>query len=398
MMYYGASGAIINSQISDNTAGDRGGALHCQSVPGDSRNPEGSPVSLQIVESTVVGNNANLGGGVYLDDASPAMSGVTFSYNVAESSGGAVRAIRGATPFLEFCTFDHNQANLGGGLALKDATGGTFRACDFSYNRAWSQGGAVHIGEDARPIFEDTRVRNNESDHRGGGVYCDGGSAPDFRDCSFENNQATNDGGAAYSTGGSAPSFIRSVLSENSAEKYDGGGIFVQGPPFRGGGWPTLTNCILSNNYAQGNGGAVECYNAGQISMKHCTVSQNSAGSDGGAVAAYDRASVIIDQSILWTNSPQEIHGAGVKVSYSDVEGGYEGTGNISAAPKFSSYRGSAGSFDYVLRAGSPCIDSAHGEEDAIDWASVSARYGAANSSAPDMGAYGGSENAGWLE
>ena len=64
----------------------------------------------------------------------------------------------------------------------------------------------------------------------------------------------------------------------------------------------------------------------------------------------------MVSNSILW-NYGEEIRvwGAGTaQVSYSDVEGGYSGEGNISADPMFVDPANN----DYHLQAGSPCIDT----------------------------------------
>ena len=66
-------------------------------------------------------------------------------------------------------------------------------------------------------------------------------------------------------------------------------------------------------------------------------------------------------------------------MSYSDIEGGWTGTGNIDADPLFVD----ATSGDYRLGVGSPCIDkgtSAGAPDTDID--------GTPRDSAPDMGAY----------
>jgi hypothetical protein len=93
---------------------------------------------------------------------------------------------------------------------------------------------------------------------------------------------------------------------------------------------------------------------------------------------------------------PQEIYvfSGTPTVTYSDVQGGWPGEGNIDADPRFSS----RGRFDYLLRPSSPCIDGGDPTiEDAIsDW---HPRWPAAypNGARSDMGAYGGPCNGAWV-
>jgi len=110
-------------------------------------------------------------------------------------------------------------------------------------------------------------------------------------------------------------------------------------------------------------------------------------------------SSPTIKNCILWNDTPQEVYvESGYPViTFSDVQGGWEGEGNINRDPLFilKSWFG----FDYGLRTSSPCIDSGDPPiEDEIydrhplcpDWYVNGARS--------DMGAFGGPGNIGWLE
>jgi hypothetical protein len=66
-----------------------------------------------------------------------------------------------------------------------------------------------------------------------------------------------------------------------------------------------------------------------------------------------------VSNTILWENRLDEIYkdvSSGIDITYSDIQGGWEGEGNINADPLFVNpvpYDG-----DYHLQAGSPCIDA----------------------------------------
>ena len=100
-----------------------------------------------------------------------------------------------------------------------------------------------------------------------------------------------------------------------------------------------------------------------------------------------DVSNPTLTNSILWNNSPESIfissnldHFSTPVITYSDVEGGWEGLGNIDADPLFTDPENG----DYSLQDGSPCIDAGtadidgDGVDDITDYAG----------SAPDMGAY----------
>ena len=59
-----------------------------------------------------------------------------------------------------------------------------------------------------------------------------------------------------------------------------------------------------------------------------------------------------IINSIIWGNTPNEIFGTSVEITYSDVKGGFTGEGNIDFNPLF------FGIEDYHLTANSPCINA----------------------------------------
>jgi hypothetical protein len=90
------------------------------------------------------------------------------------------------------------------------------------------------------------------------------------------------------------------------------------------------------------------------VTITGCTFYGNTA-DHGGAIYNYD-SSATVSNCILWADSAPdgpEIYGD-CTVSYSDVEGGFAGAGNIDADPCFAD----AGGDDFHLLDGSPCIDT----------------------------------------
>ena len=170
----------------------------------------------------------------------------------------------------------------------------------------------------------------------GGGMYNDG-SSPTVTNCTFSGNR----GGGYWSPGAgmynlnSSPTVTNCTFSGNSS-----GGHHGSGP---GGGMrndsssPTVTNCTFSGN----SGGGMYNYN--------------------------ENSNPTVTNSILWGNTPGEIAdvgGAVTTVTYSDVQGGFPGTGNIDADPLFVDADGpddipGTDDDDLRLQPGSPCIDAA---------------------------------------
>jgi hypothetical protein len=153
----------------------------------------------------------------------------------------------------------------------------------------------------------------------GGGMFNDL-SSPAVTNCTFANNSASQRGGGIYN-------FFAS---------------------------PKVTNCTFSGNSAS-LGGGMHNNDLSSPEVTNCTFSGNSA-SLGGGIYNY-HSSPMLTNCILWWDSPDEIANAGDEepvVAYSDIQGSYDGEGNIDADPLFSD----PGSGDYHLGPGSPCIDA----------------------------------------
>jgi len=169
-------------------------------------------------------------------------------------------------------------------------------------------------------------ILGNESHHFGGGIFC------------------------AY---GPSPIILDNIISGNSAVE-EGGGIFCRSAssPFIGG------NTIRGN--AAPRGGAIASQSSLPI-ISSTTITENVA-DEGGGIACLETSSVTVVNCILWDDSastgPEIVVGGPsvIDVTYSDVEGGWPGEGNIDQDPVFVL----AVRQDYRLLWESPCIDWGH--------------------------------------
>jgi len=118
---------------------------------------------------------------------------------------------------------------------------------------------------------------------------------------------------------------------------------------------PTVTNCIFNGNSATLGGGMWNDQTSPRVI--NCTFSANFGGVQGGGGGMLNSGSgsPVASNCVFWNNSDFEIGGpVVVAVSYSNVEGGFPGTGNIDANPMFVD----PDNGDYRLSPGSPCIDA----------------------------------------
>ncbi len=100
---------------------------------------------------------------------------------------------------------------------------------------------------------------------------------------------------------------------------------------------PIVANCLIVGNRATDpQGAAVRCRNS-TATFANCTVADNLGGEQGGGMLLID-SHVVLTNSIVWGNSPDEIVLAGVSkpsITYCDVGGGWLDAGNIEADPLF---------------------------------------------------------------
>ena len=178
-----------------------------------------------------------------------------------------------------------------------------------------------------------------------------------------------NNGSGIGVEGSSFPTIKNCIVKENTAIGA-GGGIFCDVNSS-----PTIANCIIVNNavlndeYGNNLGGGIYC-NGDSVNITNCTIFENTASNGMGIYAGTCYAcdgstnfysSVKVVNSIVWDRRPiispiGVAEGSSVNISYSDVFGGWPGTGNINADPQLLEQ------FDpkayHILNPESPCIDA----------------------------------------
>lgn len=228
-----------------------------------------------------------------------------------------------------------------------------------------SQNGGIRV-QDASPTIQNCIIHDNTA-NQGGGIYIDGTmSAPSIANCRIEHNTATNGheaGGGVFVRDGS-PEFRNAIIVNNGSvyANAHGGGFYGCG------GQSVLINVIIKDNgtsvFGNGSGG----------------VAVDTLGTSGCPF----NASVSIKNSIIFNNVPFQMMGSVATITYSDIQGGFPGDGNISANPLFIDA-------DYRLSSGSTCIDA--GDPVTTDDDACSPVSGTIRN---DMGAYGGPLGCAW--
>jgi len=345
---------VINCTFSENSAQYFGGGIY---------NYYSSPI---LVNCTFIWNSAGTeGGGIYNYQSDLNLTNCTFDENSAHRGGGIYNGY--SSPKIADCTFIRNTADFGAGVYNYTPTGenageidqdrrstSIFVNCTFTANSAEDNGGAIYSFEN-NPSLTNCTIIENSAGYGGGGI-CFRNSEPNLIGCSINGNSARY-GGGMYNDSSNLK-LTNCKFIANAGLDYGGGMYNISSSNL------SLNNCIIVANRANYYGGGMSNNNI-DLSFTNCTLSGNSA-RNGSAIAFNGgRSTAGIIDCILWDggNEIWNNDNSRITISYSNIHGGWLGTGNIDDDPLFADPNGPdniPGTEDDDLRLAplSPCIDT----------------------------------------
>ncbi len=291
------------------------------------------------------GASVRYGGGVYCDNGSP-----TLARNIIrDNEAHGVYSTTSVT--IEGCTIENNRGAFGGGVSVEadPAAEVVLVDCRLLANRADYGGGGVDIYGAALRL-DGCTFEENEAGLGGGGLYVNSDQLARIESCNFLGNSG---GFAAGGLGLSAPAKLRSCrIAVNSAPV--GAGVYIENSSD-----VLLDRCVIDGNVAGVQSGGVAVGNSvGAARLRHCTFAGNAAPEAGaiGSLRMLTTSAAELVNCILWGNgdAPVQTEDFAAGIAYSDVEGGFDGEGNIADDPLFID----AENGDFRLQAGSPSIDA----------------------------------------
>ncbi|TKJ42155.1 hypothetical protein CEE37_00320 [candidate division LCP-89 bacterium B3_LCP] len=330
MIFDECNPVIANCTISNNSAGDDGGAIFTfwsfadligNTLSGNSSGDYGGAIvscySYDIIQDNVIEYNSASGssGGILVFDSGSSITGNIISNNSAVNYGGGIKCEGPLAPTISDNIIINNTSSLGGGIYCYDVSA----------------------------IISNNIISNNTS-MGGGGIRCNGSG------CVINNNFITSNTvtgggiGGGMEIIGSFHVITDNIIGYNSAADY--GGIYI----WNGFPLDIRGNSFVSNT-AEGLCGGIYVYNS-DGTFSNNTIRDNTSSTGGGL--NIEHSSLTITNLIVRGNTPFQITGTSPTITYSNIEGGWPGTGNIDADPMFAT---EAQAYSDILW-GSPCIDT----------------------------------------
>jgi len=300
-----------------------------------------------LIKCNFGSNSANYGGAIYNSNSQPTLTNCTFTANSAKYHSGAIRNFK-SNAVLNNCTFNFNTAGTDGGAIASSQSSPALTDCTFTENDAINCGGAI-FNTSGTPTLTGCIFSENNA-FSGAGVENQISNAI-ITGCTFTLNSAV-EYGAAVNNRECSPQITRCMFLRNMANDFGGGAVCNWSSS------PTIRNCLFSQNYSSQFGGAV-MNNVSSLILFNCTFSQNSGAGSAVAFFSYlnDQPSTMQATNCIFWDSGEEIwknEETNISITYSDIQAGWAGVGNINADPLFVN----VAIDDYRLQPGSPCIDA----------------------------------------
>jgi len=275
---------------------------------------------------TITNGNNSLGGGIYCLFSSPMIINNIITDNSSGMYGGGIYCESSSAILFNNIISDNSSGHSGGGIKIKSSGTPVISNSIVVGNSAANNGGGFSIIDNPDLIILNVAIENNGAVY-GGGIYCIDSSSK-LLNCQLINNNA--DYGSGIYIGSSGTHLIENSLFHSNDAVMHGGGI-------------ALTETIV-------------------LTVTNCTLHENSAINGGGIYCTHINAAPVVENTILWDNTPTQLEGGNATVNYCDIQGGWTGTGgdNIDLNPTFTT--GPNGDFylSQVLAGqgtNSPCVD-----------------------------------------
>ena len=191
-------------------------------------------------------------------------------------------------------------------------------------------GGAIFLDNLHFVEIKNSLFQGNSNDYNGGAISSWNTDTLIIDGCNFAGNIVTSESAGAITINGDTPNYFEiknSDFRDNKSEE-SGGALWI------GNTTGYIQNVgIFKNESVSASGGALYTYENVELTLNSVTISGNSS-NNAGEDFSINGGNINVNNSIIWDDDIQ-INSGSFDIMYSDIEGDWDGEGNIDAAPHF---------------------------------------------------------------
>lgn len=247
------------------------------------------------------------GGGIYYEsNGQLSVSTASIIGNTALAGGGGIFS-QGKLVLTDVSVLGNSSSGTQGGGGLRLNSEASLTNVTIANNStAWRGGGLYNLGT---MQLTNVVIASNIADLGGGGIYNDGGTIVGDRG-EIRNNRSNLNGGGIYNTAREAViaqlQLSNMTLNNNTAPSGLGGAVYNDQSTVN------FTKITLSNNSAQGSGGAIHNRPGGLLTISQSWLRANIAQTTSGG-AIYNEGTLDLTASTLSDNSALADQGGGLR-------------------------------------------------------------------------------------
>jgi len=282
--------------------------------------------------SSIISENGNAG-----IDASESSSVEISNTTINSSSSGAhaMKFINVDKVSITNSSFNGNHSQYSGGVIFAEEIDSLLiENSSFVADTSGGEGGAIQLSSKNKFVRILKSTFSNNLSNSAGAINSWNTDSLFIDNSTFDGNVSSSSGAVSINADGTISAYFEiknSDFIDNKAGTL-GGALWI------GNSEGYIQNVGIFNNESVDNfGGGIYISENVELTMNAVTISGNSSPEPAGEGIAIDGGNIIIKNSIIWDNHIQNNSGS-IDITYSNIEGGFTGTGNIDANPLFCDY------------------------------------------------------------
>ncbi|KPA13587.1 PKD domain protein [Candidatus Magnetomorum sp. HK-1] len=253
---------------------------------------------------------------------------VLDGFKVVNGSDAGIK-IEKASPLIRNCVIENNSGGGCGGIRIRYESSPIIEHSVIQFNTSTFAGGGICCFDNSHLIVNSSKITNNDGNIFGGGILCMNSPSIVLNKTELTNNVA-GAYGSILINGNNKENKSKVEFTEVKIDNNSGCGVFVQWANIK------IKNSYITRNHALENDEAdgIGIRESNLLSI-HNTIANNGI-QDGIGIYAESSQYTIIN-SIIYGSGQTSIseNNSLSHITYSNIQGEYEGEGNINVLPNF---------------------------------------------------------------